>query len=167
MAKKILTPAEAMLLPDCCFGRRWPVFCQATSYATVTAWDISEVALPEVCVIWGMEMWCGTPIANLDYIRLVLGDQLPVAAAEVDVMEPLFMGFGTQGAEPRHVPESAPCGISLPPMKVLKYTAGRRLVLEVTALVAKTAVISVCIVVSSVPTEVPDWLSSGPGKSQW
>lgn len=151
---------QIMQLPDECFGRRFMVSCNLDVGAAMRKWDISEVAFPNMCVIWELYIAAMDGVTLGGTLRIALGDQLPVAVAMFDALDPLFMGLGMQGPEPR--------GLFLPPRALLHLdklrmpvaAQGRRMVVE--GLTADSMIIKllVAVVVSSVPTEVPDWLIS-------
>lgn len=149
-----------MQLPDWCFGRRWPVFLRSYAPNATPTYDISEVALPERCVFW----WFGWDISAAELTRtlyrLALGDQLPTTEAQMSTLEPLFMGLGVQGAEPREIQTlklEAEGGI---PLRTPINTTGRRPVLETKGFGTNYIGARITLVVSSMPTEVPDWLVS-------
>lgn len=150
-----------MQLPDCCFGQRYAVSCYQVSLGPAPDWDISEVALPEKCVLWELifySVYAGLPAM---WFRLALGDQLPTGTGQMDGLSPLIMGLGMQGPAPRRILFSLSGSAVRMKMRKLIETSGRRLVLEVACGGPGSTSIQVCIVVSSIPTEVPDWLCSG------
>lgn len=150
-----------MQLPDSCFGRRFAVYCHARGTTGNPAWDIAEIALPETVVLWELQLLSSYPAWDVYNSRLALGDRLPIATAEMDVLEPLIHGMGITGAEPRTIPAFFQHQIHLRQLRQPIRTAGRRLVLEVTPAPAKSAGLSAVCVFSGIPTEAPDWLVSG------
>ncbi len=154
-----------MQLPDFCFGRRWLVSCSRKGADPGAGWDISEIAFPERIVLWEVCVYASGALGVTDTIRLALGDQLPTAAAMMDVLEPFLPGWGLQGAEPRVILVPNYEFISVTRLRQFIITAGRRLVMETSADIAVTEAVAVLAVVSSIPKEVPDWLISGPGRS--
>ena len=149
-----------MQLPDCCFGRKWPIACEVEGPTIGAVFDISEVAFPEKCVLWQLSFETFNEDTVIHASRLAIGDQLPTTAAMMDALEPLFYGLGAQGAEPRTIgvrPGNEFMSIDIrQPLNAM----GRRLVLQVTSGLAKVTWVRVVVVVSSMPTEVPDWLLS-------
>ena len=149
-----------MQLPDSCFGRRFSVCAHVSTDDSTVAWDISEIAFPETFVLWEVAIsqhYFGFT-EFFDSLRLALGDQLPTAAAMMNALEPLIPGFGAQGPEPRYF-------MALPDyfafhMRNPISAKGRRLVLEATPLPEVNIDVQVVCEVSSMPTEVPDWLCS-------
>ena len=150
-----------MQLPDCCFGRRFPVFVELGVVGAGPAWDISEIGLPEACVFWNLTVQSITSSSVAGFWRLALGDQLPVNVAMMDGFEPAFNGMGLQGREPRFNRVLVDAMYLAIPMRKIVAASGRRLVLEVTGEILKSTIVRVSVTVSSMPTEVPDWLCSG------
>lgn len=165
MAGKIITPAQAMLLPDCCFGQRFPVCVCPESKGEIPGWDISEVALPEVFVIWEMHVHVNSAAVGYSIYRLAIGDFLPTTVAEMSGLEPLFMGMGRQGPDPRIIRQNIQANVHLNRLRLLRQASGRRFVAEATSKGIDELLLYITLVVSSVPKEVPAWLSSGQGNS--
>lgn len=147
-------------LPDHLFGRRFLVSCSVEGGDAAAAWDISELAFPEVAVIWEVRIFSVLAGSNVDSIRLAIGDQLPTATAQMDGLEPFIQGLGAQGPGPRAINPSLDGRMEWDRLRFAIATAGRRLVLEATGIAGQTPVVTVGVVVSSVPKEVPEWLYS-------
>lgn len=153
--------SRIMQLPDCCFGRRWPVIFSGYETAGASSYLISRTGLPDMCVLW--EVWTsaifvwsdnlGFPVGRTTY-GLRLGDQLPVGLAQWREFEPLF-------------PESEEADYILRPHFVLRnirkpfHAQGRRVVLHLNRNDIEQTSWNVGLIFSSIPTEVPDWLISG------
>lgn len=157
---------QIMQLPDCCFGGRFLVSCYIRQTILGAGWDISEIALPEKFVLWEVEFDVMTEVDKLVLTRLALGDQLPVAVGMVDALEPLLQGFGVQGPEPRVIESFGSVSFSFRRLRQPYTPAGRRLVMEVDLPIAVVAYVSASLIVSSIPTEVPDCLVSEYLRSQ-
>ncbi len=148
-----------MQLPDCCFGRRWPVvFGGVITAPTSTVYYISELALPERCVLW--ELGVGsegvtTKLRMLTNYSFKVGDQLPATAAEFVAMEDMFPGCDEVLNGARIMRD----GVVLRRLRVPIASAGRRVVLRVGVPGDENTFFVVGLVFSSFPTEVPDWLS--------
>lgn len=149
-----------MQLPDHCFGRRWAVSVAQANEASQTNYDISEVALPDVGVMWEVGIYGFGAIGQLCTIRLAIGDQLPAAAAEMDRLEPLIMGLGFQGADPRRIRLQWATPMVAVDLRMPIQAQGRRLVMEVVTDAGQVMDVICVIVVSGVPTEVPNCLLS-------
>lgn len=147
--------SQLLQMPDEYFGRRFPIFLQAEQSQEGSSWDISEIALPDICILWHVNILSQRLVTSNDYFRLALGDQLPTTTAMMDALEPLLPGFGEQGAEPRH--------IILPfygqafdfPCRVPLATSGRRPILEVTEEGANKIRVTIVLVVSSLRVSLP------------
>ncbi|MBA7479580.1 hypothetical protein ES707_15014 [subsurface metagenome] len=151
---------QIMQLPDCCFGRRFLVIAEVRNALIVEAFDISEVAFPENCVLWNVSMQMSNENILVRSCRLALGDHLPADGDVMDALEPLIYGLGLQGPEPRQIMVRPGTEHVWMPMRQPLRVAGRRLVLGVSAAVGKEVAVRVIVTVSSLPTEVPDWLLS-------
>lgn len=152
---------QVLELPDHLLGRRYLVSCSVLGGDNDAAWDISEIAFPEMCVIWEVRLYSVLTGADIDSIRVAIGDQLPTSTAMVDALEPLLPGFGAQGPDPRVISLSLNGHCDLTRLRFGLRTAGRRLVLEVTGASGKTPRVQCGVVVSSVPKEIPEWMGLG------
>lgn len=152
---------KIMQLPDCCFGRRFLVCAERSALDAPELFDISEMALPEMCVLWQVILQTYNGDAILHNCRVALGDQLPTSTAMLDTLEPLVPGLGVQGAEPRDISIQPGSHFVSMDVRQLLQAMGRRLVVGVRSAMLKETFVRVVVVVSSIPTEVPDWLCSG------
>jgi len=150
-----------MQLPDHCFGRRWPVSVGWPLSAAGTFYDISESGLPERCVIWEVLLNVISHGTNgLVVVNLALGDVLPTTAAEFQANEMLLRDFGWYNLAQFNITAGIGDQVSLRNLRVPVMAAGRRLIGRcISGAQGSDAFLS--IVVSSMPTEVPDWLISG------
>lgn len=154
-----------MQLPDCCFGQKFVVSCDLNAPDGTSVWDISEVGLPDVCVIWEVNIFWYYAKLRGDFIRIALGDQLPTTVLMMEQLEPLINGYGRQGAGPRAIHGYVYVGQEQINMRKVVNAQGRRLVIQGTATVGGDMHVRVWTVVSSIPTEVPDWMVSEGVKS--
>lgn len=152
---------QIMQLPDNLFGRQFAVCCHVEADAGVRGWDISEVGLPERCVIWQFVIRGTFRRASADTVRVALGDQLPAAAAEMDRLEPLISGLGAQGAGPRVIALDAEGSVVDLRLRMAVAAMGRRLVVELNAAATDGSMVDVHLVVSGVPKEIPEWMGLG------
>ncbi len=152
---------KIMQLPDCCFGRRWPISVGVSDVAAATHYDISEAALPERCVVWSMFFIPHTTTAAHTRVTLSLGDVLPTTDAQFDALEPVFRDLGCWDGNRRvfcvHVYVT---GLILP-IRQPVLSSGRKLVGRFEVAAVSPYPIVVGVIISSIPTEVPDWLCSG------
>ena len=153
-----------MQLPDCAFGRRFVISMTVFAETGGTAWDISEIALPERCVIWEMTSQTHTTLINVDSFRLALGQVKPATVAEFNELEPLINGLGKPGPEPRQIIHNGYTTLQIRHLKMNIESKGQKTVLEMTAIDATSAMLMIMMVISGVPREVPDWMISGPVK---
>lgn len=151
---------QIMQLADSCFGTRYLVSAHANSAGGEAAWDISELGLPENCVIWEFAIWAPAVAPGAHFCRIALGDQLPTTVAEMDVLEPLFPGFGVQGAGPRDIRLLSNAVTRVNKLRMPIHAAGRRVIVEVDPAATTAWWAQLLLVVSSIPTEVPDCLLS-------
>ncbi|MBA7480460.1 hypothetical protein ES705_26888 [subsurface metagenome] len=151
---------QIMQLPDCCFGRRFSVCCAAQSVDAAVVFDISEIAFPETFVLWEVVITNNMTgvVLLLASVRLALGDQIPLNVGTMDVLDPLVPGLGLQGREPRYIVGLGSSNIFH--MRNPICARGRRLVMMIESHVERDVHVQVVCEVSSIPTEVPDWLCS-------
>lgn len=151
---------QVMQLPDHCFGRRWPIVLIKTALGPGVAWDISDMALPEQCVIWEVFWWINAD-EFMDYlIDMRLGDHLPAAAGEFIVMEPLFRDFGLHTNNGYSIVPAWNGAFYRLSVRMPIAAAGRRLVVQFYNTLSGSVYGGAGIVISSIPKEVPDCLLS-------
>lgn len=151
---------EVMQMPDHFFGRRWPVGLFAGGVGAGTYYDISELALPERCVLWEVIWWNTSEWVPGDSFRLALGDQLPANVGMMNNLEPLLRDVGIPGPEPRFITCTAFSVSSRLRMRKPIISSGRRVVLECSAGVSGIKSIQVVLIFSTIPRTIPDWLVS-------
>lgn len=152
---------QIMQLPDHCFGRKFPIILGIRSTDVLNHYLISEIGLPEACVLW--EIWFnsiggdGAFLGNVPgTISLALGDRLPATDAEFNALETLFPEVDEILTGARTI--RAPLSLKLrKPYRV----SGRRVVARWLALQEDRIDMVLGLVFSSIPKEVPDWLISG------
>ncbi len=151
---------QIMQLPDCCFGRRWPIYFGGETLSSAATYHISEMGLPERCVLWDIffdsEGYPTTDeVGTPPNISIALGDQLPENAAMFGALETL-------------IPESDTIigglnvlikGMKLSLRKPV-FTSGRRVAVQIVGSDGTSGFWSLGLVFSSVPNEVPDCLLS-------
>lgn len=156
-----------MQLPDFCFGRRWPISIWAEPDFTPPRYDIAECALPEKTVIWELHVRGSGQTATFYFVGLRLGDKLPTTEAEFDALELLFPCLDDYEIGRSGVKLQAQSDLHLTQLRYPVLSSGRRFVGKFETSFEYNQQIEVVFVVSSVPTEVPDWLISGPGRYRW
>ncbi len=157
---------KIMQLPDNLFGQHWPVGISVFHETELLLYDISEMALPEVMVIWEMNyIYCQATLGAGE-CSLALGDVLPTTDAQFDALEPLFRDLGQLVFPRRHLVAQAVGGTRRMNMRKAVHTAGRRLVGRFEFAGPLTQWGQAYLVISSIPKEVPDCLLSGQGRGQ-
>ena len=154
---------KIMQLPDCVFGRRWEIIFAHNFIAPAVEYRISDLGLPDVCVLWEIHTWqqeITTGAAGIwAYSSLALGDQLPATAAEFLSLESLLSGCQEVVAGVEIIRGV----MHLTKLRKPVEAQGRRVVVSMTSVQAGAFDIGIGLVFSSLPKEVPDWLISGPG----
>ena len=156
---------KIMQLPDHCFGRRFVVSCYSVISGAATAYDMSELSLPDGFMLWEVVFFNTSAANKLLVVRLALGNVLPASPWDFNLLSPLLPGLGVQGADPRQITFTAPQTIAIQCIKQPFESGNRKLVVEVIASGVGSSYFGVSAIVSSIPTEVPDWLVSGPANS--
>ena len=149
-----------MALPDCCFGRRWPIGLGAEGDAVETVYNIAESALPDIFVLWEIAMVVTASFTAFVQFEIRLGDQLPVVAADFEAMELLLPGVQNSAGVRSAYTLIGTINRAIRGLRVPVKAQGRRLVVAYSALVEGAWAAEIDFVVSSVPKEVPDWLCS-------
>lgn len=149
---------DVMSLPDFVFGRRWTISVHRHVEGQGTAWRMSELMFPDSCVMWSLAIFPMISASLESHIRLALGSREPVSSGEMDSLEPLVVGLGAEGAEPRKIRFSSYNSAMYVTMRNPMRVTGRRLVIEVYAPANFETRVMACVEVSCIPTEVPDWL---------
>lgn len=166
MLIKGLPVEEILRLPDWCFGAQRISSCYAEASAGDYAWDISEMAFPDVGLLWEIGIVATYFSAKTCYVRLALGDSLPTSHEEFMTLGSLVHGLGKPGPEPREIPLYQYSGTVVMCLRDLVQPQSRRLVVEAYAPAGEFTQVHAWAVVSSFPKEVPDWLFSRQAKSQ-
>ncbi len=149
--------AKIMQLPDHLFGRRWPVLVSQLKAGIGNVYQISANALPERCVVWSVLMTArGAAATNINF-SLVLADQLPADDTGFFANEDLFNEFSYLAAGEYSMPHTIGNGHIIIPLRTGIKTGGRRLCVRFRNNGTGTILGTAGIVVSSVPTEIPDW----------
>jgi len=152
---------QIMQLPDWCFGQQFVVSCDVTVFGAVSAWDISEMRLPDHCVIWQLSIAWLVYGGDTCYLRMGLGHHLPATVAQMSANDNLIADLGRYVAGQRQFFGSQTRYQEVYPMRRICDSQGRNLIVEATGAAGIGLSARVGLVVSGVPTEVPDWLVSG------
>lgn len=147
---------KILQLPDHVFGRRFTLSCSLQCATGAAVWDISEIALPERCVLWEVDVYSAIMTGPLMWYRMAIGDQLPTTVAEMDGLEPLIHGMGVDGPEPRRIWFPRETDWRINRLKFPISAAGRRLVIECGSGETANPMFMVTIVVSTIPRDIPE-----------
>ncbi len=116
--------------------------------------------LPDRFVIWEVHIKVQSNDTTNGYVHVSLGDVEPTTTAEFAALEKLFGTLTTAGGLPGFMYASNFSPIDLVNLKYPVDCGGRRLVLEIEQGAVESRVVIEQFVISSIPTEVPDWLLS-------
>ena len=150
---------KIMQLPDEAFGARWPVGIEVTINGAEGNWGICQAALPEWTVIWELYLIATTADSTAARIKLALGDQMPVTQAAFDAMEVVFPGIISSPGVQGDFQFGGGSRGSLTRLRTPIHTAGRRFVADYNVEKGVPEMGIIIIVISSLPTEVPEWLN--------
>jgi len=156
---------KIMQLPDEVFGRRWPVITSRSIAAASTDEWMVKTRIPNRLVIWEMLMNAWVDYEDLNWMKFAFGSHEPANDAEFDAFERIFEGDLDNATE-----EGA---IYMPKMQMVRMQmrmpeepSGNRFCIQASNVSASNAMqILVTFVISSIPTEVPDWILSGQGRN--
>jgi len=149
---------KIMALPDWAFGQRYPVNVGYYADQGGIFYAISDSALPDNCVVWLVSVdWCRVA-GNIITISLKMGDVLPTTDAEFVANGEFIRELGTQTTGFKQISMEDKTEIKQWPMKKLIYPQGRRLIMRARFLATATGYAQAVVIISSLPTEAPDWL---------
>lgn len=149
---------QIMQLPDFCFGRRWAVGLGFTLAGAGAVYDISKLDLPDRIVIWGVAVVSeGSPTAT-NHLGLALGDIVSTSDAEFNALEQLFRGIQAADNETGQFESVTVNADALPRIREPVITNGRKLIGRVIRHTGASVGCTVNLIISSIPTEVPDCL---------
>lgn len=157
--------ARILQLPDWCFGRRWPIMLRLELGVAATGYLISDMALPDRCVLWEVIIKSiavnAAQVSGRAEVQVALGDQLPAGATAAAIFAAYENMFpGVEGLR-----NAIPSIGRLSKLRTVYHAQGRRVVVFFDNRSTQTRDFIVVMVFSSIPTEVPDWLISGAGRS--
>lgn len=156
---------RVLRLPDWMFGRRFEIGVSFLIEQEQIYYDICEIPLPNLCVIWELSIWVPDGISSDSFLRLALGDHLPGAQTEFEVMEPVFQSIGSPTVGPRRIWLSSAGQWGVNTLRKVIEPQGRRLVGEVENNGSGTGNVMAILIVSSIPREIPEWMVSGVPKN--
>lgn len=155
---------KLMQLPDWCYGSRWAIITNIRVAGVETLQWLVKDPLPDKIILWELGTFRCTVPAIYSWIKFSLGDHEPKNAADFDTFEPLFWGDLNN--------EVKSGAIYLNPTETIQISMKRGIetknkqfaIQTYNAHASSYMVVSAKFIISSIPTEVPDWLFSGQGK---
>lgn len=152
---------KRMVLPDWCFGSKWWIGDYIATTAANAAYFFFRDLPPDNFVVWDVIVSQGGYAAALKIdLTLCLCREAPVSG-NIKTLTRLLRQFGTPGqAYDMHFPPNS--FSHLGPMKTL-VEANNDGIGGVVILPSETAncELSIAVLVSALPTEVPEWVVSG------
>ena len=153
---------KIMQLPDSAFGTRFSIIMSASVIGPVTTVFTLSIALPDRCILHELSIGSTVQSSGLSSVltdcSLSLGGSLPASVTEFDLLEPLLTGieeklFGSKIMRP-------PLHLTRLHLPVLAQ--GRKVVLRVHVIPPFVSQLSVGLVFSSIPNEIPDFYAGFP-----
>ncbi|KPK74927.1 MAG: hypothetical protein AMJ79_12805, partial [Phycisphaerae bacterium SM23_30] len=123
---------------------------------TGTGYEISEYALPDKTVIWELIITINNNYAAYGYVTIALGDQLPGGAAEFNALTRVFPGCENELGEKGVITVVGMSMIQIRNIRKLIKPQGNRFVLRYYNPAAGNRIVTVGLVISSIPYEIPD-----------
>lgn len=156
---------RVMRLPDWCFGRRWWIGEYMGSGTGVVYYRLGEEELPDKFILWGVLIACRAP-SCLEALRLTirLSDHTPANVADANTMERLLKGISIPTITYEFYP-NANAVTWIGCERQIIESSGRKLAMVSNGDQAIAYEMTVGVLISSMPKEVPDWLISGRGKN--
>jgi len=149
---------QVMQLPDWCFGERWPVITSQRLEADTTTQWISEQSLPDAGVIWEVSLLGAYGVGGDLYYQIALGDYKPATGAEFQAFEKVFPGSYDSNQTAGQIFFGYQMARRVTMRKLMKPQGRRFAYLAHNAHATERMTLTLCVVVSSVPKEAPDWL---------
>ncbi len=147
-----------MQLPDHAFGRRWPVGLGFTLSGPGAKFDISEAALPDRMVVWGVNITAEGAGTATNHMKLAMAQKIPASEAELSASDLVFSGITSTDGGIGEFEATPAGGPMLDNLRMPVAAQGRRLIGQCKRHVGASVGGTITLIISSVPTEVPDWL---------
>jgi len=147
-----------MRLPDWCFGRRWWVGEYMGNVNGGSYYRLGEEQLPDKFVVWGV-MICNRSPNCLEALRLTirLGNDLPAEPSDLNGLDRIYEGISIPTITYEFY--TAPNSITwISAERIIIESNGRRLVLLSSGDEVILYEMTVGVLISAMPKEVPDWL---------
>ncbi|MBA7479190.1 hypothetical protein ES707_14622 [subsurface metagenome] len=150
---------KIMQLPDWCFGRRWWIGEYLGSTNGTVDYRLGKENLPDYFVVWGILIACRSS-ACLEAMRVTvrLGTVLPAAPGDVNRLDRIYKGISIPSITYEFYPDSN--GVKwIDAGRIVHESKGRRLVIMANGDQVIQYEMTVGMLISAVPREVPNWLS--------
>lgn len=152
---------KIMMLPDWCFGQRWWIGAYQGGTNGVVHYNMAEENLPDIFVTWGVLISNRAPSATEAHrVTIRLGDKKPADLAATKACDRLMKGISTPGIAYEFYPASN-ATTWIPGVRTITESKNRKLVIVSNGDQVNSYEMTVGILISSVPKEVPDWVVSG------
>ena len=155
-----------MQLPADAFGTRFSVIMGARQAGPFVTFFLSNIALPDRCILHelfiGSTAMRGTFSSQQTDCSLSLGSRVPANLTEFSLLDPLLTGIeeGASGVKILRPP------LHLTRLRLPVLAQGRKVVLRAHVIPPFISEISVGLVFSAIPTEIPDFYMGSP-LEQW
>ncbi len=153
---------KIMQLPDECFGSRWPVLFSNPVGVRAVEYFLSELSLPDRCVLWGLQYM--TFPDNTDLYSAIglyafrLGTQVVTTDSEFNALENLLPDVGELFGGVRIFRDM----LGFPSLRLPVNAQGRKVVLRIENRLLQTLNFSCALVFSGIPREIPDCYAGFP-----
>jgi len=157
----LLTDEQIMRLPDHCFGEKQLLGMYLYNNAPGTSvFGILDVVLPDPAVIWSMAVTMMQENVDSALGRAALRDTVPINQAQMDACQEIYPNWGIPDAGPNWFPRLPRVFTHVEiSCRIFIVTGGKKIVME-NALDTGKGRIQITMVVSGIPTRVPDWMVS-------
>lgn len=156
---------KIMQLPDCLFGRRWPIITSRAIAADAQDQWLVQQPLPDRCVLWSINGAWSTVSGTDDWVNFALGDHEPANAAEFLAFKKLFAGDYDQPTPGLGIYVRGYAPLSIPMRMPILAQSMRFAVQHQNSSASAAITVQYCFEISSIPKEVPDWLILDSGKN--
>lgn len=155
--------AKLMQLPDWCFGSRWNVVsCNTVAVGQTEQW-IVDTPVPDTIVLWSIRVFGSQGDIATSWMKFAIGDHEPANDGEFDAFDRLFPGDLDRSVQEGAIPVVKYSMLEFTMRKPIQMD-GRRFAIQMSNNHGSVgSFLAWVFEISSIPTEVPDWLVSGQG----
>jgi len=148
-----------MQLPDCCFGRRWLVACAAETAEAGDEYAIVGAGMPDRAVIWEINVTMEFAITQVVGLEFAWAERLVTTAAEWSGLQKMFPCQGQKDGADYNFWASSGSSVITANLKLPSPALGKRPSVRLDDGSTSGKDVTVYFTISSLPTEVPDWLN--------